>query len=607
MDLPAFRHHLATVFHKRLRSGSQLRKSLSLVFLSVAFSFFGLAAAQFYHFHVASLPEGSVFWGEDLSGMTRSAAQDLVQSQIETWSQEEVEIVLKRDGAADESFAVPLADLGFVYDVSASVQAFFQISSDQLSADMLHGAAEEVVSPVVSLEDEAMNSLLDRLLSHQERPQSARLSLDEEQGAWVLSADHQGFGLLSTEQDHLADELYQLATTRRIAPRLEFSLTKLDPEVSLSDLQPLYDELQQLLQKKVRWQVDGYEVEFSLKDEPWIVEVDEETASVFVSEAALRSYIDEWSLMFDRPTGRIIVSEPVMQEAGYLRAAFDGQFENGRQLDQEALFNAILAALDAEEEVVEIELPYTQQSAQVVDWDGRVLDQLSQGRSSYALAHSDDRLFNVKFGLSKYDGVVIPQGAEFDFNQILGWVTYEAGWKPALAIFGGGGVKPVPGGGLCQVSTTMYRAAVLEGLPVSQRRPHSLDVSYYHAYGDGIDSTIYPPEDINLKFINDTPGPIVIHTYVDETAEEAFVEFYGVDDGRSVTLEQTINRPVKLPGETVYTPDLPAGVTEVISPRAGRYVEWEWDVTYADGSVDERTIETLYPARRQTIRVGIAE
>jgi vancomycin resistance protein YoaR len=230
---------------------------------------------------------------------------------------------------------------------------------------------------------------------------------------------------------------------------------------------------------------------------------------------------------------------------------------------------------------------------------------LSEGRSSYVLAHGEDREFNVRFGLEKYDGVVIPQGEEFDFNKILGWVTYDAGWKPALAIFGGGGVKPVPGGGLCQVSTTMYRAVVNGGLPVTSRKPHSLDVSYYQQYGYGIDSTVYPPEDINLKFINDTPGPILIHTRLDEVNKEVFIEFYGVDDGREVEINQVINRTVVLPNQVTYTSDITTGLQEVLqNGRVGRYIEWEWNITRADGTVENRTIETLYPAAAKIVRVG---
>jgi vancomycin resistance protein YoaR len=231
------------------------------------------------------------------------------------------------------------------------------------------------------------------------------------------------------------------------------------------------------------------------------------------------------------------------------------------------------------------------------------LSLLARGRSSFVLSHSEDRTFNVKKGLAKYDGVVIPSGAEFSFNDVLGYVRYEDGWKPALAIFGGGGVTPVPGGGLCQVSTTMYRAAIHAGLQIIERKPHSLDVSYYLAYGDGIDSTIYPPKDIDLKFVNDTPGPIFIHTYTDDVAREAFVEFYGVDDGRKVELKQLVNRPVHLEREVVYTDDLSQGVTEETKARQGRYVEWEWKIT-RDGEEEYRKIETLYPARRRTVRVG---
>lgn len=589
-----------------LRSGSSASRGFLFLFSSVFAVVLGLGMGFVYHNYLTFVPDGTAFWGQDLSGMNRLHAEQVVGTMVSDWQHEQVVLEVQRaDDIATKNLQV--SELGFDYDVPATVAAM--IAGEYIQADLLHGSApKSATKPVVEVQEGVVEQLLDQVVSYESQPMNAQIVLDESTQNWKLEQDQEGYGFDAEHQLILAREIQALAENGLSSEGgILLELETLYPEVSGEDLMPLYRELRYWLRKSVSWNEEGVLQTLFLKENPWLIDVDVENKTVTLSEPALEKYVAEYAEAFDREKTKVQVSEPVQQEGDYLKSAFNGDFVGGRTLQQETMVSALKEALTSQEQVTEIDLPFDSDSTVLELWDGTELTYLSQGQSSYKEGNGEDRVFNVKFGLSKYNGVVIPQGAEFSFNQVLGWVTYDAGWRPALAIFGGGGVKPVPGGGLCQVSTTFYRSVINGGMPVTQRKPHSLDVSYYHAYGYGIDSTIYPPEDIDLKFVNDTPGPIVVRTYVDEVAEEAFVEFYGIDDGRSVELEQTVNRPVNLPSEVIYTTDLPEGVKEVTKPRTGRYIEWDWKVTQADGTVDHRTIETLYPARRQTVRVGVAE
>ena len=139
-----------------------------------------------------------------------------------------------------------------------------------------------------------------------------------------------------------------------------------------------------------------------------------------------------------------------------------------------------------------------------------------------------NRQHNIKIGAAKFDRVVIPAGAEFSFNTILGKVTAEAGYLPELVIKNHDTV-PDLGGGLCQVSTTAFRAAVDAGLPVTERKNHAYAVTYYSP--QGTDATIYPGSS-DLKFINDTPAPILIQTTI--SGRYLTFDFLGTHDGREV-------------------------------------------------------------------------
>ncbi len=142
-----------------------------------------------------------------------------------------------------------------------------------------------------------------------------------------------------------------------------------------------------------------------------------------------------------------------------------------------------------------------------------------------------NRIFNIGVGTSRYHGILIPPGAEFSFLQYLGPVDGEHGFKPELVIKEHVTI-PEFGGGLCQVSTTAFRAAIESGLKIVERHNHSYAVRYYGTAG--FDATIYPPY-TDLRFLNNTPAYILIQTKIEGT--RLTFEFWGTDDGREILVD----------------------------------------------------------------------
>lgn len=159
-----------------------------------------------------------------------------------------------------------------------------------------------------------------------------------------------------------------------------------------------------------------------------------------------------------------------------------------------------------------------------------------------------NRRHNIAVGLEKFKGTIVPKGAEFSFNNILGPVEAAQGFLPELVIKKEGTV-PEFGGGLCQVSTTTFRAAMNAGLPITARRNHAYAVQYYAP--QGTDATIYPGSS-DLKFINDTPGAILIWPY-EKDKETLIFDFYGTKDSRQVTLEKPVQYDRKPDGSMKAT------------------------------------------------------
>jgi len=154
---------------------------------------------------------------------------------------------------------------------------------------------------------------------------------------------------------------------------------------------------------------------------------------------------------------------------------------------------------------------------------------VGEGVSNFA-GSPKNRIHNIKIGSSKFNGVLIEPGKEFSFNKILGEVGPAQGYLPELVIKEN---KTVPeyGGGICQVSTTMFRAAVNSGMEILERRPHAYPVQYYNP--QGFDATVYSPSP-NLRFRNNSPGHLLIQTKIE--GSYLTFEFYGKDDKRKVVI-----------------------------------------------------------------------
>lgn len=195
---------------------------------------------------------------------------------------------------------------------------------------------------------------------------------------------------------------------------------------------------------------------------------------------------------------------------------------------------------------------------------------LSIGESDFSRS-PPNRIHNIHIGAARFNGVLIPRDSVFSFNDTLGPVSAATGYKQELVIKGDTTV-PDYGGGLCQVSTTTFRAALLAGLEIVERWPHAYAVDYYTPWGT--DATIYLGGK-NLQFKNDTAGAILIQTRIE--GNNLYFYFYGTGDARAVALfgPYTGGWRAAPAARTEYTTDLPPGVKKVLSgSHAGFNATW---------------------------------
>lgn len=207
--------------------------------------------------------------------------------------------------------------------------------------------------------------------------------------------------------------------------------------------------------------------------------------------------------------------------------------QKGLELDTAASTVALVDYLTAKNPTGDITLPYKEKNADVsidsIDNLG-ITSLIGEGHSNFR-GSPKNRIFNIKVAVDKFNGTLINPGEEFSFVKNLGPVDGEHGYLPELVIKNDK-TEPEFGGGICQVSTTAFRAAIYSGLEITARRNHAYPVGYYNP--QGMDSTVYIPKP-DLRFINNTPGHILIQTEIVGT--ELIFRFFGTADGRKVTVD----------------------------------------------------------------------
>lgn len=278
--------------------------------------------------------------------------------------------------------------------------------------------------------------------------------------------------------------------------------------------------------------------------------------------------------------------------------------QTGKTIDSTATLakmNTALAAHDpAPVELVVIEKP------PLTDTIGAnnlgITELVAEGKTSFR-GSPTNRRYNLTYGSQILNGLLIKPGETFSLVTALGPIDGQHGWKPELVIKQGGRITPEFGGGLCQVATTLFRAALNTGLPIVERRNHSLRISYYEP-PIGLDATIYEPRP-DLRFTNDYNGYLLLQTEV--AGDELIYRFYGAPDGRKVDIpEPKVYNRTGIPAtKTIEVTDLKPGEQVCQTPgHPGADATATYTVTKADGTVVTQVFQSHYTAIGVICRVG---
>ena len=269
----------------------------------------------------------------------------------------------------------------------------------------------------------------------------------------------------------------------------------------------------------------------------------------------------------------------------------------GRELDVQGSIESIQTLLlDGEHQ---IDLQFQTLAPDVADdaiGEDLGITELVHQETSYFYGSDAARVQNIETAAAQFHGLLVPPGATFSMADALGNISLENGYAEALIIYGGQTIQGV-GGGVCQVSTTLFRAAFFAGFPIPERHAHAYRVSYYELRRDGsrdpnlagLDATVFVPI-VDLKFTNDTDHWLLMETYMGQYQSLTW-KFYSTKDGRTVDWQTTGPTNIIPAPEPRYieNPDLEKGELEKVDYaadgaeiRVNRTVSKDDQVHFAD-------------------------
>ncbi len=452
--------------------------------------------------------------------------------------------------------------------------------------------------PRYSFNQNKLNLFLSMLrLEGTDRYHEPEYAIEEEKLVIIEGSEGDDFDFEKSKSD-LVNKLvnndstdYSLQINRK-APTLKVE----ELESKRSEIELLLDKNFRFVFKDLQWEIPDSELLTFFS-----IEKGESGMELKVDNLAIASKLNVISHEIDRvPSGQVL------------------KVENGKVLDFKPSLEGRELKVKENAELIANQLfnPDTKDISLIVstvvapesDNDYGIKELLAEGTSKFKGSISS-RIHNIGVASSKVSGILVPPGEVFSFNKNVGQIDRSTGYKSAYVISGGRTVLG-DGGGVCQVSTTVFRAALNAGFEIIERNPHSYRVGYYEQdSGPGLDASIFVPS-ADFKFRNDTQKHILV---VSEFNAENFTlsyKIYGTPDGRKVEVGKPEILSKRSAPPTIYEddPNLAKGQRrQVESAVGGASVQFTRKVIKDGETILNDVFKSNYRAWPAVIKVGTKE
>jgi len=479
--------------------------------------------------------------GVDLSGLTPA---DATLKLSQTLSYPYSGKIVLRDGG--RVWVVTPAQMGMAFDASSSAQAAYRLGrSGGLFASLdgqLRARSEGADVPPVILFDQRVAHQYLQALSAEINQQVTEASLKVE-GTDVVAVPGQVGRVLDVDGT-LVFLSAQMQTFRD--GEVPLVIRELQPEIV--DVSGQAELARRVLSQPLRLYVPNAA---EGDPGPWTYDI-----QILANMLIVHRVDNEIQMALDPvPLREILlgIATQVDRKAENARFVFDDATRQlaliqyakvGRVIDPEASIAAINESLLQGEHNIALQIVEEQPTATDSSTAEELgIRELVSSETSYFYGSSAERVQNIRAASQQFHGLLVAPGETFSMGNALGDVSLDNGFAEALIIYGGRTIKGV-GGGVCQVSTTLFRTVFFGGYPVAERYSHAYRVSYYERTSSGavdpslagLDATVYFPL-VDFKFTNDTPYWILMETYMGDSS--LTWKFYSTSEGRSVTWETT--------------------------------------------------------------------
>jgi vancomycin resistance protein YoaR len=475
----------------------------------------------------------------NVGGLTASQAEDELNQRAAELEQGTIAFTYN-----GQTWTPTLAEIGATVNLEESIREAEQLGRGEDAASRLAFTgeilrADQVVPLRSQIDQRVLNSWFDSVDRDINDPAiNAQIVVEGTEAA--VSPDANG-----TIVDRTAATQQILGALSTLQPIAVDLPTQVDvPEILASDLEQVKAQVQEGLSEPVR-------VEF--ENQTWRIEGMTLTGYVSVEtvleggKPVAKLSLDTERLASDLRTQFVpeVNRQPVNAQVGWNDnsglVAIEPS-ETGVTLKASAFAEAVAASFLGGHDRVDIPVVVTRPEIDDQNLDALGIDtRLGHGDSNFdGGAWQRDENIYVATGL--LNGTLVPPGGVFSFNQAIGEITYEKGYVDADVVVAEQIGRDV-GGGVCQVSTTVFRAAILAGMPIAEWQPHTYRLSNYErdGWGPGFDASILqnswqsPEEWPDLKFENYTGGWLLVEAWTDYPT--MIVNIYGTDDGREVELD----------------------------------------------------------------------
>ena len=523
--------------------------------------------------HTDKIYTGVTVWGHDLSQLTQAEAQSVL---AQAFPYTTAQAIVLTDPGTGQRWELSPAELGIQFDVAQTVAAAYAIGREDNSLQsQLHAWYYGVDIPPVLIFDEAkVDEKLNELAAAINQPASDASLLYT--GSEVDYTPAQ-FGRILDVADARTRLLNPLADLKTV--ELELKVYQVSPQIM--DTAEAARQIEQFISGPMSFYlqepldgVDLSNLDISVAElTGWLrIELRGTTGNsasynVTVDENALRHWLSQYQeaiyrepvnarFYFNDNTRQLVLVEPHI---------------SGRELDIDGTIAQFMAQVTTPNRAVPFVLkeivPVVNSNA---TGEALGITELVSESTTWFYGSTDNRKHNIARAAANFYGLVIAPGEEFSFNKYLGSISAEDGYETGLIIVGGRTIKGV-GGGVCQVSTTIFQAAFWAGFPINERWEHGYQVYYYNdGEGPGMDATVFSPI-VDFKFTNNTPHYLLMENYYNEQFQSLTVKFYSTSMDRTIVKSTPFIENETPPNPDVYefNPEIPQGEVEQVDWAVG--------------------------------------